>query len=326
MALFRVRSEKINEKFQQTVRSGVTDSKLLAILGDVNGYWKDLFRPALTCFSCEAVGGEPQDAEDAALVFTLASAGFGIHDDILDKSDFKHLRMTILGIHGVDGALLVGDLLIAKGWSIFHEMIRRTHNPLKIANIMEEFARSSVEVCEAELMETLCRRDLNLDLDCYGRILWKAMAEIEVLTRVGAIMGEGQVEEIQALAEFGRRIGFISRLADDVEDCLNTKGDLLHRIEFESVPLPILYAAKVSTKKYERIRNLIEKSSHDPSIVKELLGYCFETEAFVYVRNLALKNKRAAAKQLRSLVPSAARDVLSMMLEMTYARLTSLCI
>jgi hypothetical protein len=38
----------------------------------------------LTSFSCEAVGGDSEAAEYAALMFTLASSGFG-HDDIIDR-------------------------------------------------------------------------------------------------------------------------------------------------------------------------------------------------------------------------------------------------
>jgi len=324
--LYNARSERINERFKQVTVSGVSDYKLLAILGDVNGYWKDLFRPALTSFSCEAVGGEPEMADDAALMFTLASAGFGIHDDILDKSEYKHLRRTILGLHGIDSALLVGDLLIAKAWTVFHEMVRKTRRPVKIADVIEEFGKSSVEICEAELMETLHRKDLNLDLECYKSILWKAMAETEACSKIGAMMGEGQVDEVQALAEFGRRIGFISRLADDVEDCLNAEGDLFHRIEFESVPLPLLYAANSSAEKYEKIKELVEKPSHDPLDAKLLLGFCFETEAFAYVRSLARENKKKATHKLHSLRSSDARQVLSMLVERSYARLDSLCI
>ena len=87
------RSKKILERFEHVILSGVKNSKLVAILEDVKSYWsspkspyRDLIRPALVSFSCEAVGGEPELANDAGLMFTLASSGFGIHDDILDRS------------------------------------------------------------------------------------------------------------------------------------------------------------------------------------------------------------------------------------------------
>jgi len=324
--LIRERCEKILEKFGQVAVSRVRDPKLLAALEDVKNYWRDLNRPSLTFFSCEAVGGNPEVSQDAALMFTLASSGFGIHDDILDRSANKHLRKTILGLHGVDTALLVGDLLIVKAWTFAHEMIRKTGNPTKIADVLEAYGNLSVEICEAEFMETQCRRKVDTDLDYYENVLWKEMAETEACSRIGAMMGDGKPSEIEALSEFGRRLGFISRLADEVEDCLNVKGDLPHRIKYESVPLPLLYAAKFSTEKYAIIKKIVNKNRISPSDMKSLLKLCFETEAFEYVRNLAKKNKEEAHRKLSILRPSTACSLLLVITNAANARVDRLCI
>ncbi len=69
----------------------------------------------MTVYSCEAVGGRVSMAKEAGLMITLTAAGMGIHDDIIDKSQNKHFRETILGLHEIDNALLVGDLLLIKG-------------------------------------------------------------------------------------------------------------------------------------------------------------------------------------------------------------------
>ncbi len=329
-AIVKKRSQLILERFGQVSISGIKNPKLLEVLVDVRKYWSrrsQLSRPILTTFSCEAVGGEPELTYDVGLMFTLASAGFGIHDDILDKSFHKHLgRSTILGLHGFDIALLVGDLLIFKAWTMFHEIIRKSLKPIRIADIIEAYGNSSIEICEAELMESLCRRNLEIDLDFYKNILWKAMAETEACTKIGAIMGDGQENEIKVLADFGRRIGFISRLGDDLEDCLNIKADLPHRIEFESIPLPLLYAAKSSTENYESIKNIIEKPHVSPLDVKTLLKLCFEAEAFNYVHKIAKKNRKEAIKNLLSLRPCKARSMLSLMIQKYFTRIDDLCL
>ena len=325
-SLIRERCEKILKKFGQVAVSGITQPKLLAALEDIKKYWRDLNRPSLTFFSCEAVGGNPEAAENAALMFTLASSGFGIHDDILDKSKNKHLRRTIFGLHGVDTALLIGDLLIVKAWTLAHEMIRNTGNPTKIAGVLETYGYLSVEICEAEFMETQCRRRVDTDLDFYEGILWKEMAETEVCCRIGAMMGEGKLKEIEALSEYGRRLGFISRLADEIEDCLNVKGDLHHRLKYESVPLPLLYAARSSNEKFKIIRKIVHKDDINSSDVKALLNCCFESEAFGYIRNLAKKNKREACQKLDFCTPSTARNVLLFMINGAYDRLNRLCV
>jgi octaprenyl-diphosphate synthase len=324
--LIKNRSERILEKFGQVVVSQVTDSRLLSALQDVKRYWRDFNRPTLTCLSCEAVGGNPKTAETAGLMFTLASAGFGIHDDILDRSSSKHLRKTIFGLHGIDTTLLVGDLLIVKAWTIAHEIFEKPLDSSKIADILKTYGRLSVEICEAEFMETLCRRKLDTKLSHFENVLWKEMAETEVCCRVGAMIGDGRLSEIEALSEFGRRIGFISRLANEVEDCLNIKGDLLHRVEYESIPLPLLYAAQYSSEKYAKIGKILAKKHLAPLDAKTLLKFCFETEAFEYVRSLAKKNEAEATCLLGSLRSGKARDALFFLINSSYVRVDSLCI
>jgi geranylgeranyl pyrophosphate synthase len=324
--IIRERCEKILEKFGKVAVSGVRDPRLLAALEDVKKYWRDLNRPSLTFFSCEAVGGNYEISQDAALMFTLASSGFGIHDDILDRSENKHLRMTILGLHGVDTALLIGDLLIVKAWTFAHELIRETGNPTKIADVLEVYGDLSLEICEAEFMETQCRRKVLTDIDYYENILWKEMAETEACSRIGAMLGDGKPSEIEALSEFGRILGFISRLADEVEDCLNVKGDLPHRIKYESVPLPLLYAARSSNEKRARILKIVNKNKLSPSDIKALLKFCFDTEAFEYVRKLAKKKEEEALHKLSLLRPSTARKILKALIKGAYARVNNVCI
>jgi geranylgeranyl diphosphate synthase type I len=305
---------------------GVEEPKLLAALEDVKKYWRDFHRPSLTFFSCEAVGGTYEISQDAALMFTLASSGFGIHDDILDRSMNKHLRSTILGLHGDDIALLVGDLLIVKGCTLAHKLVRKTGDPSKIADILEVYGNLSVEICEAEFMETQCRQKVDTDPEFYENVLWKEVAEIEACSRIGAMMGDGKPIEIEALAVFGRRLGFLSRLRDEVEDCLNKRGDLPHRLRYESIPLPLLYAAKSSFEKKKKIKRIVNKKILLPADIMSILNYCFETEAFEYVRKLAKRNMEKAHSELRILNPSTARTILLTLIDVAYSHIDDLCV
>jgi geranylgeranyl diphosphate synthase type I len=309
---------KILEKFKQAVVSDVSEGELRVILADFGSRWKDTLRPALTSLSCQAVGGKPEDADDAALMFTLLAAGIGIHDDIIDKSPINHFRKTVLGQHGLDKALLVGDLLIVKAWSRVSDLIRQHSNQLQVAAIAQLYGKFTMEICQAEFNETLCRRNLDYDLDFHRKILWGAMAETEACARVGAILGGGSMGEVEALGGFGRRLGYNYRLADELRDCLNLEGNLPHRIENESLPLPIMFAAKSSQENHIKIYKIIQKQSLDPLDVRELLKTCFETEAFAYVSDVAKENKKQAFNELRKLKPTEARKILAAALKQSY--------
>lgn len=319
------RSRKTLERFGQVSVSGVNHPKLLSILADVKAYWKDNFRPALTSFSCEAVGGQPEAADDVNLMITLMGAGLGIHDDIIDKSLNKHFRTTILGLHGIDNALLVGELFIVKALTQIREIARKTCDPKKIENIIEVYESFFLEVWEGEFMETLCRRNLDTELKHYEKILWMSTADTEACTRLGAILGGGSKIEVEALAEVGRRLGFIHRLADDIKDTLNLEGNLPYRLKNESVPLPILYAAKSSKETYLKIKSILERFPITSSDIRNILEACFETEAFNYVLNMAKQNAMEATRKLNLLKKSGAQDSLVLIIENAMANIAGLC-
>ncbi len=167
-------------------------------------------------------------------------------------------------------------------------------------------------------MEILCRKNIDTKLEHYHTTLWKLGADAEACTRLGGILGDGSDDEIEALGEYGKRLGYISRLADDVKDCLNLEGNLPHRIQYESIPLPLLYAAKASKEKYSIISSILKAQSITPPKVSQLLNLCFETEAFTYVQDIAKKYVKEATQKLRLLKPSNARTALTLMIKKAF--------
>ena len=324
--IIKERSEKTLQRFQEAAISGITTSELLSALENVKSYWKDATRPALTSFSCEAVGGRPEMADDASLIFSLAAAGISIHDDIIDKSKNKHFRKTILGAYGLDSALIVGDLLILKAWTMTNEMIKRVNQPNKMAEIVEIYGNLSLEMYEAGFMEVLCRNTLNIDLNYCQQVLWHIAAETEACARIGALLGDGKREYIQALGSFGRRLGFIFGVKNDVLDVLNIEGNLSKKLENERIPLPLLFAAKSSKEKFNEIDSIIRKLPISPLESRRLLELCFEAESFEYIKTIAEQNVAAACSSLQLLKPSVARDVLEHMVKKSFTEVKSLCI
>ena len=323
-ALIKERGQKVLNKFGQVAVSGVSDPKLLEVLHFVKDYWKDNFRPAFASFCCEAVGGKLEAAEDVSLMITLTSAGGGIHDDIIDKSSHKHFRKTVLGQYGLDYALLVGDLLIIKGWAMAQELIRRNFQPEKLVKIIEVFGCWTADVCEAEFMEISCRQNLETELEQYQHILCKSMADTQACAKLGALIGGGSRNTIQALAAFGNRLGFMYRLTDDLRDTLNVELNLSDRLQYESVPLPILYAAKTSLKNKSLIKKIIEKSAENTPDFEKLLKICFKSKAFDYVLNKAKQTTREALENLDLFTPSTPKDVLGFMIKDSLVEISNL--
>jgi len=318
------RSQEVIKRFGHVAISGLSHPKLLSIMGEVKNYWKDAYRPALTSFSCEAVGGQLAAVDDVNLVFSLVMAGMGIHDDVIDKSLNKHFRMTIPGLHSFDDALLVGGLLIIKGLMAAWELLRQKLQPKKILNIIETIQKSIFEIYEGEFLEISCRKDLDKELEDHIKYLWKFTADAGACARIGAILGDGSENEIEILTEFGRRQAFNIYLREELRDSLSIEGNLVHRLEYESVPLAILYAAKSSKARYREIKSIIEKSPITQVDARRLIEHCFETEAFTYIYDIAKQNTGVARQKLKMLPHSSAQETLGLMLEFSLAEITNL--
>lgn len=314
-SLIKERGQKILKRFSQVAVIGVTDPKLLEVIHFVISYWKDNFRPAFTSFCCEAVGGKIREVEDVSLMITLLSAGGGIHDDVLDKSSHKHFRKTVLGKYGLDSAILVGDLFILKGWMMARELIKKNFQPDKLEKIIEIFGKWTVDVTEAEFMETSCRKNLETELEQYQKILCKSMADTRACAKLGAIIGGGSKEEICALTRFGEKLGLIYRLIDDLKDTLNIEFNLHDRLQNESIPFPILYAAKKSKETKLIIKKIINKSKINYNELGNLLQLSFESKAFDYLYRKAKKINRDALDRLYCLRSTNSKDVLKFMIK-----------
>jgi geranylgeranyl pyrophosphate synthase len=319
--LFHERGQKVLERFKEAIFTDIEDSKLISILEHVKKNWKDTYRPALTSFSCEAVGGDPDSTITPSLMITLTGAGIGIHDDIIDKSSIKHFRRTFFGLRNRDEALVVGDLLIIKALTLTQKIFDEISNPKKASDVIKTLENYFFKMCVGELMEISCRKNIEIDLEYYDEALWKLGSDIEACTKVGAILGDGSKREVEALTEYGRRLGYIVRLTEDVKDTLNLEGNLSHRLQYESIPLPILYAAKDSRENLSEIKNILEGSSINASDIKKLLELCFETEAFTYTEDIAKKNVTEGIKELNILKPSKSRDILSLLIKRTFPKI-----
>ena len=174
---------------------------------------------------------------------TLFAWAIGIHDDIIDQSKTKNKRLTVLGKFGKELSLIFSDILFFKGFTLFRRTIGSRisiNRTVRILEIIEEvwFEQSIGEVAELEARGTI---EITPE-ECLRKIRLRA-AEFEACTRIGGILGGGSEKQIENLGAYGRTIGMMSILRNEVIDMLELNV-LKHRIRRESLPLPLLYALK----------------------------------------------------------------------------------
>jgi geranylgeranyl pyrophosphate synthase len=94
-------------------------------------------------------------------------------------------------------------------------------------------------------------------------------SETEAITKIGSILGAGSNVETEKLGEYGRLLSVAYILRNELIDMLDLKA-LQHRIRYESLPLPLIYALQDSRVKPELL-SLISHKKLTARILKQIL-------------------------------------------------------
>jgi len=275
-------------------------------------YWHDKARPTLLSLACEAVGGKPEETTPIAVPLILISGAIDIHDDIIDESKMKNGRVTVYGKFGKDIAILVGDALLFKGLILLSNVIKEMEQEkgLAISNVLKNML---FELGDAEAMELKLRKRFDVSPNEYLAIIEKKAADVEVHTRISAILGNGTRKEIESLGKYGRKLGMLIILGDDNADMINPE-ELSHRIKKEHIPLPILYAMQ-DPKIKPQLTAVLKKESLTEKDLEEIFEMVYDWGAFNRIEEIMkkliqegtaeLENLRCCKPELRLLIESA---------------------
>jgi len=285
----------------------VESREVRAALAYFASYWHDLARPALLSLACEAVGGSP--AIDFGTATVLTGGAISIYDDIIDRSKVKRSRPTVLGKFGNDIALLTATALLFESFTYLCGLLKKLETS-KVNAILKLFKNLFYELGDAEALEINFRGRVDVTPKEYLHMVRKKAGDVEAQMRIGALLGSASELEMEALAQYGRSLGMMMILRDDLADLLDEK-ELLHRVKRESLPLPILYALS-DPKAKEEVASIIRKKNTGRRDARRLLEITDETKGLTPFRD----TMRSLAKEsIRSLKPIKHRRDLTLLVE-----------
>ena len=263
--IFNCRGKDALELARKIVAEEELESKEVkeALTYFMNEYWNDVTRPALISLFCEAVGGDPKTAVHVSVPLILISGAVDIHDDLIDQSKIKGSRETVYGKFGKNVALLVGDALLMKGFTELYKAAQNGISEKKISEISNLIKQTFFELGDAEALEFRFRNRVDVAPEDYLPVIRKKSADVEGYARIGAILGGGSDKEINDLGEYGRLLGMLVILRDEMIDMLDPE-EVIHRIKHEHLSLVILYALQNC-----KLRNNIKLSLESTMEYKE---------------------------------------------------------
>ena len=188
-------------------------------------------RPILVLAACEAVGGRASQVIDAACALELIHSYSLAHDDLpcMDNDELRRGKPSCHAKFGEVTALLAGDALLTQAFELLsrkkEDRGRRAENRgkrtedrrlISIRWIAEAVGHRGMVGGQALDMEY---KDKEQDLPTIEYInTHKSGTLIAVCTRVGAYLGGGTPRQVQSLYEYGRYVGLLFQIVDDIMD------------------------------------------------------------------------------------------------------------
>jgi len=223
-------------------------------------------RPILTLTVNELVGGNYKSIIPFACGIEVIHTYSLIHDDlpVMDNSDFRRGKASSHKVFGEATALLAGDGLLTLAFQIMTDpTLCQSHNPLSILKSVNLIAQA------AGLQGMIGGQ--TVDIETQGKKFalplleyihtHKTGALIVAAVRAGAILGESTEEELDALTEYGKKVGLAFQIIDDILDVESSEKILGKETGMDSAQgkatYPQIFGLQESR---ERAETLVEKA------------------------------------------------------------------
>ena len=184
-------------------------------------------RPALLLLVHDACGGGGEDPHPAAAAVELIHAASLIHDDIIDRSDFRRGEISFHVKYGLEMSILIADFILS--------LVLGIANRYRDRKVGEILADTAEKMSVGEMLEVQAlRKGREITLDQYLEILkLKTAVLFEAASSLGAVIS-GRHDLVEDMGLYGLYIGMAYQIKDDLLDWGN-EGELSSLLKGDEV-------------------------------------------------------------------------------------------
>jgi octaprenyl-diphosphate synthase len=182
-------------------------AKLLPPRNNIMGSGK-MLRAQLVLFLGRANGIQDKMRHHAAAAVEIIHGASLLHDDVIDGGLLRRGAPTFWKKHGVNGAILLGDLLVFEGLDMLVQVDR--------TDLLQELINMSAHVCHSEIEQELILRGSPGSWEECEQIARAKTGSLFAFAAVSA--GTDAPGQTEALREAGFMLGTAYQLVDDILD------------------------------------------------------------------------------------------------------------
>ena len=199
-------------------------------------------RPILILLMAKNFGKVSLSTQYAAVGLELLHTASLVHDDVVDESRERRGQRSVNAAYDNKVAVLVGDYILSTALLY----VSRTHSEI-VVRYLSELGRT---LSNGEILQLTNIRNEAISEEAYYKVIeQKTAALFEACAAIGALSAGAREADIQQAKAFGRNLGMIFQIRDDIFDYYDnseigkpTGNDMAEG----KLTLPVIYALETT--------------------------------------------------------------------------------
>ena len=184
-------------------------------------------RPIIAMLSCESVGGVPEKTIPFGISLEYMHNSTLVHDDIIDKDDWRRGLETTHKKFGIPFAILAGDALIGETFRMLSYMAPPELESAVYKEIIRSIADAAKNFYEGEASDIEFADRYDVTIPEYMDMVVKKTGQLYLAAgKCGALIGNGSARQVEKLAEYGKLFGIMFQIKDDLLNILTDQSAL----------------------------------------------------------------------------------------------------
>jgi geranylgeranyl pyrophosphate synthase len=280
------------------------------------------WRPALFLLVCEALGKNPEDFLDFALIPEVIHNGTLMIDDIEDSSELRRGKPCTYRIFGTDIAINAGNAmyflpllsLIKKGDEF---------NQFQINSLYEIFIQEMISLSLGQAMDIAWHRgiadaDKVTEENYLQMCAYKTGTLVRMAARMAAVVAGASTDLIEKLGKFAEAIGIAFQMQDDILDLSSNgfagkKGARGMDITEGKRSLIVIHTLEKSKpKERKRLIEILNSHTNNQKLRDEAIAIMNTCGSIEYTKRFAKRLVRESWSEVNRLLPrSEAKEKLN---------------
>ena len=273
------------------------------------------WRPTLFLLICEALGKNPEDYVDFAIIPEIIHNGTLMIDDIEDASELRRGKPCTYRIYGLDIAINAGNAMY---YLPLLPLIKNREkiSPEKLAKVYEIYVEEMISLSLGQAMDIAWHKGLanadKLDEENYLQMCaYKTGTLARMAAKMAAVLADADEELVEKLGCFAESIGVAFQMQDDIldltsEEFAEKKGGYGQDITEGKRTLIVIHTLKVAEKEdRERLIEILNMHTSDQKLRNEAIAIMRKYGSIEYAKKFARKIVQESWGEVEKLLPAS---------------------